>query len=36
MIAGLSWATWVLLVMAVLPGLGIALAFYLAHRGSSR
>jgi hypothetical protein len=35
LIAGLPWATWVLLAVAVLPGLGIVVAFYLANRGSS-
>ena len=32
MIAGLTWTAWLLIVAAVLPGLLMAIAFYLAHR----
>ena len=33
MILGLPWTSWLLLFAAVGVGLGISLAFYLAHRG---
>jgi hypothetical protein len=32
MIAGLTWTAWLLIVASVLPGLLMALAFYMAHR----
>jgi hypothetical protein len=31
-LAGLPWATWLLFAAATLPGLLLALAFYLTHR----
>ena len=33
MILGLPWTSWLILVVGVGSGLGISLAFYLAHRG---
>ena len=32
-LAGLPWATWLLLAAATVPGLLLVLAFYLTHRG---
>ena len=32
LLAGLPWTTWLLLVAATVPGLALALAFYLTHR----
>jgi hypothetical protein len=32
LLAGLPWTTWLLLAAATLPGLALALAFYLTHR----
>lgn len=32
MIAGLTWTAWLLIAASVLPGLLMAVAFYLAHR----
>ena len=31
-LAGLPWTTWLLLAAATLPGVLLALAFYLTHR----
>lgn len=36
MIAGLYWTAWLLLVLAVVPGLALALLFLRAHRGDPR
>ena len=36
MIAGLHWTAWLLLLMAVLPGLALALLFLRAHIGDVR
>jgi hypothetical protein len=32
LLAGLPWTTWLLFAAATLPGLALALAFYLTHR----
>ncbi len=32
MIAGLPLSTWILAVVSILPGLGLVVAFYRAHR----
>lgn len=32
MIAGLPVATWILLALAVVPGVSLAVGFYFAHR----
>jgi hypothetical protein len=34
MILGLSWAAWLLIVVAVAPALVLVAAFYVAHRRS--
>lgn len=31
LIAGLPWTAWLLIVAAIVPGLGIAVAFYAAR-----
>lgn len=33
MILGLPWDAWLLIAASVLPGLGLAIAFYRAHTG---